>query len=192
MASFLEGVPVSALYSSPRLRARQTAGILNEWLHCPTIHISRLIDEVLTGYEGQPGTILGGKFNFYDVLAREGDESISMVALRMARFLNLMHRRHREQTIVAVSHADPIMILRAAILGLPLVIDILRGQYYPAKGSIMQFSFTSDVDKPIIVYRTPAPETSSESDAKPASNLEAFDDQEGTKSPSPSGGKSEL
>jgi broad specificity phosphatase PhoE len=79
VASFLEGLPVTALYSSPQLRARQTAEIVNRTLHVERIHVSRRIAEVLTGYEGQSNSILGGKLNFYDQLARPQDESIVMI-----------------------------------------------------------------------------------------------------------------
>jgi broad specificity phosphatase PhoE len=156
VADLLEGWPVAALYSSPQLRARQTAAIINQALHIDRIHISRRISEVLTGYEGQSNSILGGKFNFYDDLARTEDESITMIWSRMATFLDVIARRHPGQTVAAISHADPIMILRAGILGRPLVIESLQGQYYPLKGSITEFSYVGESRRPLVVYHTPA------------------------------------
>lgn len=160
VAAFLAKLRVSALYSSPQLRARQTTSILNARLGCDRIHRSALIAEVLTGHEGQPNSILAGKFNFYDNLARSSDETISMVAARMLRFLDLARRRHRGGIVIGISHADPIMILRTAVLGLPLQIDSLHGRYYPSKCSITQFSFIAGSPRPIVVYHAPVKDES--------------------------------
>jgi probable phosphoglycerate mutase len=141
------------IYSSPRLRARQTARILAASLGQPTIKISKNIDEVLTRYQGQPNSVLSGKMNFYDTPAHPDDETIAMVARRMTRFLQHARTRHPGQLVLGISHADPIMILRTAVLGLPLVHKSLQGRYYPAKVSITQFSFVADQEKPVVVYR---------------------------------------
>lgn len=156
VAGYLEGLPISALYSSPQLRARQTAAIINERLELDCVRDSRLLAEVLTGYEGQSNSILGGKFNFYDRPARPGDESIAMIYRRMSRFLKMARTKHPGQMVAAISHADPIMILRAGVLGKPLVIDSLHGPYYPSKGSITGFAYTESIADPIVVFRTPA------------------------------------
>ncbi|HZT97420.1 MAG TPA: histidine phosphatase family protein [Chloroflexota bacterium] len=169
LARYLAGQQVAAMYTSPQLRARQTAAILNQAVECPTIHVSRMLSEVLTGYEGSPESILSskkGKFNFYDELARPGDETIGMIASRMTRFLSLAHRRHQGETVIAVSHADPIMILRAGVLGLPLVIESLRGPNYPAKCSITKFSFTDASDVPSVEYLTPVKDETLSAEAK--------------------------
>lgn len=155
LATYLSSLPVAALYSSPQLRARQTARIIQAQLDCDRIHISTLIAEVLTGYQGSSNSILGDKFNFYDKLARSSDESIALVAARMVRFVERVRRRHSGEIVVAVSHADPIMILRAAVLGLPLVIDSLRGKYYPAKCSVTELAFPGDAPRPVVIYRAP-------------------------------------
>jgi len=156
VADFLEGRQIAALYSSPQLRARQTADIINQTLQLERIRISRRLSEVMTGYEGQSNSILGGKFNFYDQPARSSDESIAMIWRRMAAFVDSIVRRHHGQTVAAISHADPIMILRAGVLGRPLMIESLQGQYYPLKGSITALSYVGDSRRPILVYRTPA------------------------------------
>src|SRR6516225_10132882 len=53
VADFLEDLPIVALYSSPQLRARQTAEIINRTIQLPRIHTSSRLSEVRTGYEGQ-------------------------------------------------------------------------------------------------------------------------------------------
>ncbi len=154
-AAFLRDQRAVALYTSPRLRARQSAEIINRVLACPRATRSNLIDEVLTGYQGQSNDILKTEFNFYDRLARPDDETIAAIATRMTRFLETARRRHRGQTVVAVSHADPIMICRTAVLGLPLTIRSLRGRYYPAKGSVMEFAYVDSASQPVVAYFDP-------------------------------------
>lgn len=153
---FLKARPVDRIVSSPQLRARQTAEIIRSGLDHERVHRSRLIAEVLTGYQGQPNKILTGKINFYEPLARPTDESIAMIFTRMHRFLEQTRSSYAGRTTVAVSHADAIMILRAGVLGLPLTIDSLHGPFYPLKGSVTSFGFPAGLDRPIVTYFTPA------------------------------------
>jgi len=153
LAESLARLNVAAIYASPQLRARQTAAELARELGCGRVGRSSLILEVLTGHQGRPNSILTGNMNFYDTPATPDDETIPMVARRMRRFLDRVHRRHAGEIVIGVSHADPIMILRAQVLGLPLVIKSIQGKYYPAKCSIMQFSFVSGQDRPVVIYR---------------------------------------
>jgi broad specificity phosphatase PhoE len=153
LAKALGTLNVAAIYASPRLRARQTAAVLASNLGIARVRRSSLIDEVLTGYQGKPYSALTGKVNFYDNPAHPDDETIPRVARRMRSFLALAQARHPGEVILGVSHADPIMILRAKALGLPLVIKNIQGRYYPAKCSLMQFSFPPGQDRPIVIYR---------------------------------------
>ena len=141
-----------SLPASPLLRARQTAGVIAERLGLDHITISALITEVLTGYQGEPFSIRAGRLNFYDTPASPSDETIAGIAARMGRFLERARRRHAGQTVVAVSHADPIMILRAKVLGLPLVIASLQGPEYPAKCSVTRFTFAAGDPTPAVNY----------------------------------------
>ena len=125
--------------STPAPRARQTALTLRDALGCDRIRVSAWIDEVETSYAGRANMAFTAKNNFYDTPAGPDDETIPMIARRMRRFLDLVTQRHIGSTVVAVSHADPIMILRAQVLGLPLATKSLQGKYYPAKCSLMEF-----------------------------------------------------
>jgi broad specificity phosphatase PhoE len=154
-AEYLKQSAVSALYSSPQLRARQTAEILNRALCIDRVSISSLICEVGTAHQGSSNKVLGPKLNFYDNPASDADETISMVAGRMRRFLAKVARRHAGQKVVAVSHADPIMILRVAMENRPLVHASLSGDNYPAKGSVTTFTFRGDELTLPIEYRSP-------------------------------------
>ena len=49
-----------------------------------------------------------------------------------------MLRRHPGQAVAAVSHGDVVAIARARFDGLPLALDSIRGEYYPATASILR------------------------------------------------------
>ncbi len=102
----LKNKPIAALFSSPLLRARQTATeILN---HHPQLdlHISTLLNEVYTLYEGQPGA---------EIDARDGDlytgasarfEQPDDIVARVQRFFARMRSQYSGKQVVAVTHGD--------------------------------------------------------------------------------------
>ncbi|MGI8827871.1 MAG: histidine phosphatase family protein [Chloroflexota bacterium] len=139
---FLAARPVAAIYSSPLLRARQTAHILSDYHRGLRVHFAGDLLEVLSGYQGSPNTILTPGFSFFEPLKCPADETMADVWLRMARFLDRVSRRHTGETIVAVSHADPITIMRVGLLGLPLTAAQLHGAVYPARASVNQITLS--------------------------------------------------
>jgi broad specificity phosphatase PhoE len=139
-ARFIAARPVTAIYTSPLLRARQTAKILSHYHPgAPLRRAARLI-EVKTGYQGESNDILKTGFSFYDPLRHAEDETMRDIFDRMMHFLALVARRHAGQTIVAVSHGDPIAIARVGLEGLPLNETSLHSIVYPTRASINQIS----------------------------------------------------
>jgi broad specificity phosphatase PhoE len=141
---FLSARPVEALYTSPMLRARQTAQAMHEAL--PEVRIARLrlLIEVKTGYQGSPNSILVSGFSFYEPLSHPGDEGMSAVLARMAAFLRLAVRRHSGGTVIGVSHADPIAILRLGLEGRELTAQNLHRVVYPERVSVNQIVLGPD------------------------------------------------
>lgn len=165
IAEYLADKGITQLYASPRLRARQTAAIIGEEIGNPRVHTSKLIDEVLTGHQGKSNTI-HKDINFYEKPASTDDDTIATIADRMLRFLNQARRQHVGETVVGVSHADPIMILRAKVLDLPLVPESIKGEYYPTKCSITQFSFKNGEEKPEVTFLQPVKDVTAEETAE--------------------------
>ncbi|HEY8685158.1 MAG TPA: histidine phosphatase family protein [Chloroflexota bacterium] len=151
LAAFLAGRPIEAIYSSPLLRARQTAGTIAQVLPGVPVRRSSLILEVRTGYEGEPNSILQPGFSFYEPLVRETDESMEAVYVRVSRFLRRIARRHAGKSVVAVTHADPIAIMRLGLLGLPFSVSNLHSTVYPARASINLVTLTPEQD-PVLTY----------------------------------------
>jgi broad specificity phosphatase PhoE len=105
---------------------------------------SKSLIEVLTGYQGSPNSILVSGFSFYTPVKREGDETMEDVLNRMTKFLDEVVRRHAGKEVVAVSHADPIAILRLGLEGKDLNDKNLHSVVYPERVSINQIVLGPD------------------------------------------------
>src|SRR5947209_5196449 len=68
VARFLAQRPVDAIYTSPLLRARQTAESISAELPQVPLRTTERLLEVKTGYQGQPNSILVSGFSFYEPL----------------------------------------------------------------------------------------------------------------------------
>lgn len=136
-ARFLSTRDVRAMYTSPLLRARQTADIVREERPVP-LRTSSLLLEVATSYQGSPSTILQPGFSFYEPKREPHDESMADVFDRFSRMLRTVVKRHAGETVVLVSHADPIAIMRLGLEGKAFTPDNLHATVYPARSSVTQ------------------------------------------------------
>jgi len=116
VAEFLKDKDISAIYSSPLERTKQTAEIIQKQLGLKEIHFSEQITEGKTSYEGK-------KFKSLDKLQSEvylkpldpSDETLDEIAQRMMIFLHGVINMNDGKQVVIVSHGDPIMALKAKI-----------------------------------------------------------------------------
>jgi broad specificity phosphatase PhoE len=146
-ASVLAEEPVETFYSSPQLRARQTARVLRSAHPDASLHISRLLAEVVTGWQGRPHAELEEiGFNFYDNPLNPTDESLEELWARIQRFVNRARRKHSGSTVVAVTHGDICHLARAGYRGFPIEIGSIRLPHpYPGKGSLTRLTFLGDM-----------------------------------------------
>lgn len=143
-ARFLAARPLNAVYTSPLLRARQTADILTTYHPDVRPRTSSALLEVLTSYQGSPNSILKPGFSFFEPRLHPSDETIEDVWRRMLSFVQTAVRRHPGGMVVGVSHADPISILRIGLLGLPLTAASMHMEVYAARSSITQITAAPD------------------------------------------------
>ena len=116
-AKLLKNLKVSAVYSSPLLRARQTASIIGKWLNLKP-RISSQLTEVKIIYQGMPLDLFKKniQFHLYEPQnIKKGQESIAEISSRMLKFVKFIKKRHPGKTVLAVSHGDPIAITKAVI-----------------------------------------------------------------------------
>ncbi len=151
-AEYLAGEPIACIYTSPQLRARQTARVIASRHPGVPIKVTRSLAEVLTSAQGIPFAELGALVNVFEPPKAEGDETIPRIFARMHRALRRAAREYPEQTTVLVSHADPIMFLREGLKGKELKLANMRGPDFPEKGSVTRFEFVPGELKPRITY----------------------------------------
>lgn len=118
-AEIMKKKKVSVIYTSPMLRARQTASILKEKMDTP-IHISRLLIEVKIYCQGIPLTTYRQKVQETLYVRKnllKGQESIDSIYQRMMKFVKMVIAKHPDKTVFAVTHGDPMLILKAVTTG---------------------------------------------------------------------------
>jgi len=152
LAQALAGEPVAAIYSSPLLRARQTAGVIAR--HHPNAprHVSTLLHEVRSAWEGTPLASFAAGFSTYGDRRAPDDETMADIAARMLRFVGRVRRRHPGVCVVAVSHGDPITILRVALRGWPLTLAAIRGRDYADLCSVTEVVWEPGAERPRVTY----------------------------------------
>lgn len=153
-AEVLAREPVAQIFTSPMLRARQTAGYLAEKLPGVPVRVSRLLAEIGSSWQGTPLDAFEPDFTVYEHPRHPGDELERHVAARMRRFLRMAERRFPGQTIVGVSHGDPIKFAVLCAQGWPAT-GVTARQQDPARGSISRFELRADGSPPRISYFEP-------------------------------------
>ncbi len=159
------GNTIDALYSSPMLRARQTALEIQEHVPNRKLRISSLLNEVCTVYEGRPGA---------EIDARRGDvytgaaacfEQPGDVVARTRKFIGQIRRRHPAGRIAAVTHGDIITFIVLWAKGLALTPQnkcrLLKAGFpaaYPAHASITTLTYLTNNEEelPVIEYSQPS------------------------------------
>jgi len=134
-ASYLRAYPVVAVYSSPLLRARQTARPIAASFGLSP-RISLLLNEVSTPYEGRPLAEFLSLPDPYSNIPAEYERPEDLLA-RVRRFIRREARRFPGQHVVAVTHGDIIHTIWTWA-GFITVASPAPGQArtYPAPGSI--------------------------------------------------------
>ena len=151
-AAFLANRPVAAIYSSPLLRARQTADLIARYHPDATRHVSTLLHEVGSGWHGTPVAAFKPGFVVYQERREPDDEALEDVAARMVRFVRRTRRRHPGACVVAVSHGDPISALRVVLGGRALTLASVRGYDSAALGSVTEITYRPGEARPRVSY----------------------------------------
>lgn len=153
LAQRLATVPLSAIYSSPIARARETADIIAQ-PHQLAVQIHAGLTEVNVGdWTDQMIPDLQTTDAWKHMLAHPFDfrfphgESNAEVHARIVATIDALVAIHPDQIIALVSHADPIKIVLAHYLGMNLN-DFNRLAIDPASLSILKFNTTQ-----VLVYR---------------------------------------
>ncbi len=152
-AGYLRTRPFAALFSSPMLRARQTAKIILAAARPQfPLRLSSYINEVYAGFQGRPLSELAARdwdiyTGFEAPYEQPGD-----ILRRVQRFVARMRYQYPDQHVVAVSHGDPIVFMMLWAKNKPAtrqgVADLGLPEDYLAPASITTFTYkTSSKDE---------------------------------------------
>lgn len=164
-ANALHDRPVEVVYSSPQLRARQTADIIREkMVPIPPLRIEPLLDEVRTPYDGVPHEEMAARnWDFYSGVAQQYEQPHDVLG-RMLRFMSTVRQEHQGEQVVGVTHADGLAFLWMWVLDQPVSLENRRrlrafglADDYPSTASISTFTFDSEgaQERPRATYTKP-------------------------------------
>jgi broad specificity phosphatase PhoE len=157
VARFLADRPIVAIYSSPTLRARQTARPIAALHPGLPVRISQLLNEVYVPIQGLP--LAEGIDRGWDLYTgnQSPHESVEDILRRMLRFTAKVRQRYAGQETVAVTHGDPIGFLMLWAQGRPVTAANKAPLYreYLAVGSITTFLFHTEQKLPKLEYTVP-------------------------------------
>lgn len=139
---------ISALFSSPMLRARQTAKEILVHHNALRLGISRLIIEVCSPFQGKPSVEADKvNWNLYEGASCVFEQPADIVR-RVRRFIDRNRKRFPGRHVVAVTHGDVIAFTLLWAKGIKLHadhrLDMREHDFpdrYPATGSVATLSF---------------------------------------------------
>ena len=170
-AERLRVLAVKALYSSPVTRCVETAEYVARALNLEIVQLEGLGEVRYGSWEGKKIKKLAKKplwhtVQYYPSRMRfpGGGEALREVQYRMIQVLEQLAAQHKEETIVAVSHADAIKLVLAYYLGVHM--DLFqRIAVSPASVSILYLAENGTVrilrmndDGPLRPFERPAKE----------------------------------
>lgn len=163
-AEALADKPVAAIYSSPMLRARQTAEILHSCHPEAPLRVSKLLQEVYTPFDGRTQLeLLGRNWDLYTDTPDHYETPLDVLA-RTQKFIERTRRRHPGKATIAVSHGDVLCFLLLWLSGRPVGVEsrvhipaICVIDDYPAPASFVEMVYeTADADEmPKFAYVKP-------------------------------------
>jgi broad specificity phosphatase PhoE len=157
IAECLADEPIAAIYTSPLLRARQTARAIAAQHPGVPLRRNALLAEIRTGWQGTPNKEVPKGTSFYVDRKHETDEIVEDVLARQQRLVRLLLRWHRDQTVICVGHADPIAILTLWAGGEEVTPKLLQEPLAPARGAVVIFEYPTPDALPVLSYWNPQP-----------------------------------
>jgi broad specificity phosphatase PhoE len=163
-AEVLRDEPLAAIFSSPLLRAQQTAQILVANRAELPLLMSEHINEVSFFFEGQPMAAMASRqWDLYTGIGPAYEQPPDVVA-RVGQFLADVRRDYAGQHVIAITHGDVIAFTALWAFGVELVpankhtLDVHGlAEDYPAPASLMTFTYALGTDgkRPVVTYRRP-------------------------------------
>ena len=160
----LQAQKLGAIFSSPLLRARQTALVIQADHSHLALHISKWLNEVYFPFDGHPASELKERdWDTYTDTPPEYEQPINVLE-RAQKFIKKARRAYFGQHIVAVTHGDLIAFSILWAKSAPIRVEQSQklrrlgiADEYPAPGSISTFVFATEAidELPRVGYVNP-------------------------------------
>jgi broad specificity phosphatase PhoE len=142
----LKGVPLTAIYSSPLKRTRDTAEVIAGWRHLPVTLLDDLAEIDFGAFDGLTFDEARQRSpQLYEVylaaptaIQFPNGESLSQLKRRVARAIELITRTHAGKIVLVVAHAGVNRLVLAEALGLPLE-QLFRLDQRPAAINVVDY-----------------------------------------------------
>lgn len=126
IGNFLKPLKISAIYSSPIDRAMDTAKIVSERLNLDYNMDERLTEIEMGSFSGMPYEEMFSKYGniflkFYEgnpIIEKNGVETFASVKKRVLDMVKYCSNKYDGQTILLVTHMDPIKAMISTVLQL--------------------------------------------------------------------------
>jgi broad specificity phosphatase PhoE len=146
----MSGMTLHAAYSSPLLRARQTAREILAFHPQLRLRQSPLLNEVFTAFEGKSSQVGDSRRDDYYTGVGPPYEQPADIVHRVLAFFENARRRHAGKSVLAVTHGDIIIFTILWARGLAPSPENKTNPHafgfkgYPATGSLTAFIFRTD------------------------------------------------
>lgn len=157
-AERLRDIPLDAVFTSPLVRALETAAIILQYHPGVPLYIEPRIIEIRTPFEGRPMEVLRVRnWDAYTDVA-PGYEQPRDILARMRDFLDEICEGYAGKHVAAVSHGDVIAFTNLWVKGVSLTPENKeKPEHYPHTASINMLTYrtTGDGEKPAYRYIKP-------------------------------------
>jgi broad specificity phosphatase PhoE len=154
-ADYLAKQSIAGLYSSPLLRARQTARIIGDRVALP-VRQSKYLIEIYSPYQGRTHAELEAMgWNIYEGIPAGYDQPADILA-RLQAFTRRIRKAHPGEAVVAVTHGDIVLHAQLWARGMDLTHANRRSiQPYPGTASINTLVFREGQTLPEFRFHLP-------------------------------------
>lgn len=146
VAESLKDKPIAAIISSPLLRTRETAAIIAEATGIRVDIDDRLHETTLGIFNEKPIQLFFDKYPNPEMRIspdeKDGVESFIDMRGRLQRFLSDLAKHYTGQSVVIVSHGDPLEQLHGILTHESPGISSMS--WYPAKGSCTEVTWSGE------------------------------------------------
>ena len=146
IAKYFKNKSISVIYSSPILRAKQTAKIIASVLDLD-ISVSPLLNETRSPLQGmslEEFFKMKKEIFFEEKHIKGGGETIEEINTRMKKFIGRTLKKHRDREVIVVSHGDPIMIYADTLIRGKAGRLLPKRRNYIQKGGIFKLVFDEE------------------------------------------------